>query len=242
MGNTPRLLTCWQSRVLHIKSRRAENGGGMLQSTAGTDIAAPGVFYTVSEALRQLSDSPGFCKAAGLTVNDYTISICCLPDKFLVFDSHRRSDQGLLCSHGKAAMIEFFSIDALQEYIVLVFGDHRYSLTELVLTSSNPRILEDVIVDEQRDLAEHEEAVDNDSEVFEVECIVGERIHRGVLQYRVRWARFGPGADTWTPVADLQSCQEAVNEYLAKKQTTITRSGRRINRPSSLIADFEELA
>ena len=48
---------------------------------------------------------------------------------------------------------------------------------------------------------------------WEVERIVGKRVHYGKPQYLVKWIGYGHGRNMWRGLDDLQGCKEFVTDY-----------------------------
>jgi hypothetical protein len=77
--------------------------------------------------------------------------------------------------------------------------------------------------------SEDDNSSDKEGE-FEVEEIRGKRIHRGKVQYLVKWVGYGEEDNTWEPVEHLVNSETAVNEYesiIQKKGNS--NSGTEIN-------------
>ena len=55
-----------------------------------------------------------------------------------------------------------------------------------------------------------------EDDVREVSHIVEERLNADPAMYRVRWAGFSPGHDTWQSAADLVCAQDALSEWRAR--------------------------
>lgn len=56
----------------------------------------------------------------------------------------------------------------------------------------------------------------SDSEVYEVEAIVGHRRRKGKMYFRIRWVGYPPEDDTWEEEGNLM-CPELVQDYLDKQ-------------------------
>ena len=50
-------------------------------------------------------------------------------------------------------------------------------------------------------------------EEYEVEAIVGKRVKRGIVQYRVKWRGYDVSENTWEPVSNLRNCVDLIREY-----------------------------
>ena len=66
---------------------------------------------------------------------------------------------------------------------------------------------------------------------WEVERIVGKRVHYGKPQYLVKWVGYGHGRNVWRGLDDLQGCKELVADYDEKQeQLAKARAQRRTRR------------
>ena len=75
--------------------------------------------------------------------------------------------------------------------------------------------------------SEDDNSSDKEGE-FEVEEIRGKRIHRGKVQYLVKWVGYGEEDNTWEPVEHLVNSETAVNEYeniIQKKESSSSGTG-----------------
>jgi hypothetical protein len=75
--------------------------------------------------------------------------------------------------------------------------------------------------------SEDDNSSDKEGE-FEVEEIRGKRIHRGKVQYLVKWVGYGEEDNTWEPVEHLVNSETAVNEYeniIQKKESSNSSTG-----------------
>ena len=66
--------------------------------------------------------------------------------------------------------------------------------------------------DEDDDKAE---SMDYDDEEFEIQMVLDHRLVSGKLQYKVRWAGFGPQDDSWVAATDLSEADDLIHTYEA---------------------------
>ena len=52
----------------------------------------------------------------------------------------------------------------------------------------------------------------SDSE-YEIDKIVGKRIIKGIVEYKVKWLGYDETQSTWEPIKHLINAKEAINEY-----------------------------
>jgi hypothetical protein len=58
----------------------------------------------------------------------------------------------------------------------------------------------------------------DDSEEFEVEKVVGDRMRHGKREFLVKWRFFDEFENSWEPEDNLGNAREAVTSYLARKR------------------------
>eukprot|EP01051_Picozoa_sp_SAG22_P026830 SAG22_NODE_8674_length_637_cov_1.544610_1_plen_174_part_10 len=57
------------------------------------------------------------------------------------------------------------------------------------------------------------DSADSSAEILSVAAIVGRRVIDSELQYKVRWAGYGPGDDTWEPLENLEGALDTVERF-----------------------------
>jgi len=55
--------------------------------------------------------------------------------------------------------------------------------------------------------------MDEETELFEVEAIVGKRIQQGILEYQVKWKDYSEAENTWEPAVNLMDCTDLIREF-----------------------------
>lgn len=82
--------------------------------------------------------------------------------------------------------------------------------------------------DEQQQLDSNDE---DDNPLYEVESIIGRKIHKGVVHYLVKWKDYPEEEASWLPKKDLSGCLDAIRDYLDSHRTAPDNSKTRV-RPS----------
>lgn len=67
-----------------------------------------------------------------------------------------------------------------------------------------------------------------DFQTYEVEKIVGRRIHHGILQYKVHWLGYDTDEDSWENIEDL-NCPDLIEKYNSESMKSNTRTGLKEN-------------
>ena len=84
--------------------------------------------------------------------------------------------------------------------------------------------------DEDTALSRPDPMIVQGEEEFEVESIVGKRIHRGRTQYLVHWLGYHDSERTWVNGEDLGNCRDLVEEFeenlTLEDQQTFLKRGR----------------
>jgi len=84
-----------------------------------------------------------------------------------------------------------------------------------------------------RDLSDQEE----ESDMHEVEKVIGKRFRRGKLEYLIKWAGYdNPDDNTWEPVENVIGCLDLVREYEREQEAATGGGGAEIRMDIFLMA------
>ena len=65
-----------------------------------------------------------------------------------------------------------------------------------------------------RNSSTQDEVFDSEGDnIYEVETILKKRIHKGKVQYQVKWMNYGIDEYTWEPVENLFGCHALIEKF-----------------------------
>ncbi|KAJ8420644.1 LOW QUALITY PROTEIN: hypothetical protein Cgig2_031998 [Carnegiea gigantea] len=116
--------------------------------------------------------------------------------------------------------------ESVEDFVQLLKEWQKLCASYSLIKSDNTHELIDAMVAEDEDSNNDDEPDQDedgsDSEVFEVERILGtcygdpkECDKRG-LYFKVRWKGYGPSEDSWEPIDGLGNCRERIGEFVKK--------------------------
>lgn len=116
--------------------------------------------------------------------------------------------------------------ESVEDFLQLLKEWQKLCASYSLIKSENTHELIDAMIAEDEDSNNDDEPDQDedgsDSEVFEVERILGicygdpkECDKRG-LHFKVRWKGYGPSEDSWEPIDGLGNCRERIGEFVKK--------------------------
>lgn len=72
------------------------------------------------------------------------------------------------------------------------------------------RIKKKAVVNESGDSDENDS---QESGLFVVDKLLDKKVHKGKVQFLVKWKGYDDSENSWEPIENLSTCQEAIDEF-----------------------------